>query len=127
MNEHFGMGIRGKVENLPLVSNFIGNSMLKFGLSEYEQLQIQMAVDEAINNIIKHGDPEDKIQIKCKKEGKKIKIIIENKGEQFNPSNKNSPNDNPGEMKVYFIKKNMNKVEYGFKDGKNVLTLIKYV
>jgi len=131
MNEQFGLGIRGKMQNLTLVSNFVGNSMGRYGLNDYEQAQIQMAVDEAVTNIIKHGNPEDKIQIKCQKQGNEIKIIIESKGKPFNPVNveisgiNSSIRQNPDELKVYFIKKNMNKVEYEFKDGKNILTLIK--
>lgn len=131
MNEQFGLGIRGKIENLPLVSNFVGNSMGKYGLNDYEQAQIQMAVDEAVNNIIKHVNPEDKIQIKCQKQGNEIKIIIESKGKPFNPTNVEISGINPSikqnseELNVYFIKKNMNKSEYEFKDGKNILTLIK--
>jgi len=133
MNEHFGLGIRGKMENLTLVSNFVGNSMGKYGLNDYEQAQIQMAVNEAVTNIIKHANPEDKIQIKCQKQGNEIKIIIESKGKPFNPVNvemfgiNSSIRKNTDVLKVYFIKKNMNKSEYEFKDGKNILTLIKHL
>lgn len=131
MNGHFGLEVRGNIENLSRVSNFIGNSMLKFGLSDYEQFQIQIAVDEAITNIIKHGNlgEKNKVQVKCQKRENEIKIVIEDKGEPFDPTKaeqKSLSNDSE-KMRVYFTKKNMNKSIYEFKDGKNVLTLIKRI
>lgn len=131
MNGHFGLEVRGNIENLSRVSNFIGNSMLKFGLSDYQQFQIQIAVDEAITNIIKHGNlgERNKIQVKCQKNENEIKIVIEDKGEPFDPTKaeqKSLSNDSE-KMRVYFTKKNMNESKYEFKDGKNVLTLIKRI
>lgn len=131
MNGHFGLEVSGNIENLSRVSSFVGNSMLKFGLSDYEQFQIQIAVDEAITNIIKHGNlgERNKIQVKCQKSENEIKIVIEDKGEPFDPTKaeqKSLSNDSE-KMRVYFTKKNMNESRYEFKDGKNVLTLIKRI
>lgn len=131
MNGHFGLEVRGNIENLSMVSNFIGNSMLKFGLNDYEQFQIQIAVDEVITNIIKHGNlgEKNKIQVKCQKIENEIKIVIEDEGKPFDPTKveqKSLCNDSE-KMRVYFIKRNMNESRYEFKDGKNVLTLIKRI
>ncbi|MGF7117417.1 ATP-binding protein [Methanobacterium oryzae] len=130
MNGHVGLEVRGNIENLSRVSNFIGNSMLKFGLNDYEQFQIQIAVDEAITNIIKHGNlgEKNKIQVKCQKRENEIKIVIEDKGKPFDPTKAEQKSlSNSEKMRVYFTKKNMNESRYEFKDGKNVLTLIKRI
>lgn len=131
MNGHFGLEVRGNIENLSRVSSFIGNSMLKFGLNDYEQFQIQIAVDEAITNIIKHGNlgEKNKIQVKCQKIENEIKIVIEDKGEPFDPtkSEQKSLFNDSGKIKVYFTKKNMNESRHEFKNGKNVLTMIKRI
>lgn len=130
-----GLEIKAKSEKLPLLSNFIGNSMLKFGLSEYQQFQVQIAVDEAVKNIIKYGNLEksDKVSIKCEKQDNEINIVIKYPGEPFNPSiikndlNYSSLKQNNDYLKVYFINKNMNKVNYEFLDEMNLLTLTKCI
>lgn len=110
--------------------------MLKFGLGDYGQFQAQLAVEEAVTNIIKHGSLEvtDKISIKCQKRDNEIHIIIEDPGKPFNqkdvcePDLKISPlKRDPGGLGIYFIKKYMDKINYIYKDGKNILTLIKYI
>jgi anti-sigma regulatory factor (Ser/Thr protein kinase) len=131
MNGQFGLEVGSNIENLSRVSNFIGNSMLKFGLNDYEQLKIQMAVDEVITNIIKYGNlgEKNKIQVKCQKSENEIKIVIEDKGKPFDPTKteqKSLSNDSE-KMRVYFTKRNMNESRHEFKDGKNVLTLIKRI
>lgn len=131
-----GMEMMAKLEKIPLLSNFIGNSMLKFGLNEYQQFQVQLAVEEAVTNIINHGNLKqgDKITIKCQKNDNGVKIIIEDPGKPFNPTKVPKPDfkisplkRGPGGLGVYFIKKYMNKVSYDFQEGKNVLTLIKHI
>lgn len=128
--------ISAKLEKIPLLSKFIGNSMLKFDLGDYNQFQVQLAVEEAVTNIIKHGNLEvnDKISIKCQKKDNEIHIIIEDPGKAFNqkdvckPDLKISPlKRDPGGLGVYLIKKYMNRIDYVYKNGKNILTLIKYV
>ncbi len=129
-----GMEIGAKIDKIPLLSKFIGNSMQKFGLSEYQQFQVQLAVEEAVSNIITHGnlDEDDKITIKCYKNDDQVEVLIEDAGTPFDPTTvpkpdlKTSPlKRKPGGLGVYFIKKYMNKTDYEFKDNKNILNLIK--
>jgi serine/threonine-protein kinase RsbW len=89
MIQNTGLEIKAKIERLPLLSNFLGNSMVKFGLSEYHQFQVQIAVEEVVTNIIKHCKLEenDKISIKCQKNDNEIEIVIEDPGKPFNPTN----------------------------------------
>ena len=110
--------------------------MLKFELGDYDQFQVQLAVEEAVTNIIKHGSLEvnDKISIKCQKMDNEIHIIIEDHGKPFNqkdvcePDFKISPlKRDPGGLGIYLIRKYMNRIDYAYNDGKNILTLIKYV
>jgi serine/threonine-protein kinase RsbW len=134
MIQNTGLEIISKLEKLPLLASFVGNSMLKFGLGEYQQFQVQIAVEEAVKNIIKCGNlaENDKINIKCHKQDKEIKILINYPGKSFNPAIKKhdlntSLKEDNNCLKVYFVKKNMNRINYEFEDRKNVLTLIKYI
>ena len=126
-----GLEIRAKLEKLQLLSSFIGNTMLKFELSEYQQFQMQIAIEEAIKNVIVGSNLEenDKISIKCQRHDNQIKIIVEYPGKSFNPikiENK-SLNQNSGNLKVYFIRKNMDKVDHEFVDAENILTMTKSI
>lgn len=131
MIQNTGLQITSKLEKLPILSDFIGNSMLKFGLGEYQQFQVQIAVEEAIRNIINCGNLEekDKITVKCQKQDNEIKILINYSGEQFNPikTELNNSSSKKDCLKVYFVKKNMNKINHKFDGGENLLTLIKRV
>jgi serine/threonine-protein kinase RsbW len=136
MKEQVELQVAGKLESLPLVSDFIINSMLKFGMGDHEMFQAQIAVDEAITNIIMHGElvEENKIRLKCEKRGDRVKIVIEDEGKPFDPTTTENPDLNApleeremGGLGVYFIKKSMDEVNYDFKDGKNILTMIKYL
>ncbi len=133
MKEQVKLQIGGRLENLSMVSNFIDNSMTKFGLGDYEIFQIQTAVDEAVKNIIKHGYLDrSRIQIKFEKMDNEIQIIIEYGGKSFNPTsmeelelNSELIKDKSDSISTYFVKKNMNRIEHEFKDDLNILTLIK--
>jgi len=131
MIQNTGLQITAKIEKLRVLSDFIGNTMLKFDLSEYDQFQVQIAVEEAVRNIINCSNLEekDKISIKCQRQDNEIKILIIYPGGQFNPTKGelNNLTSKKDCLKVYFLKKNMNKVNYEFDGGENVLTLIKHV
>lgn len=136
MKEQVELQVPGKLESLSLISDFIVNSMLKFGMGDHEMFQAQIAVDEAITNIITYGElgEKNKIMLKCEKRGDRVKIVIEDEGKPFDPTTTEDPDiDSPieeremGGLGVYFIKKSMDEVKYDFKDGKNILTLIKYL
>lgn len=133
MIQSTGLEIRAKMGKLQLLSTFIGNLMLKFGLSEYKIFQIQIAVDEAVKNIIKYGNLDrNRIQIKFERRDGEIEIIIEYGGKSFNPTsmeelelNSKLLNDKSDTISTYFVKKNMNRIEHEFRDGLNILTLSK--
>lgn len=129
--QNTGMEISAKIEKIPVMVKFIGNSMLKFGLSEYQQFQVQLAVEETVKNIINSGNikEEDKISIKCRRDENEVEISILYGGESFDPTKSqiSSPGYNSKPRSVYFVKKNMNKVNHEFREGVNILMLIKRV
>lgn len=136
MQDQVRLQVSGKLENLPFVIEFIIHSMQKFGMSDHDLFQTQIAVDEAVTNIIEHGGlgENDKITLKCEKKEDRVQIIIEDKGKPFDPTTIEEPNVHAplGERKtgglgVYFIKKYMDQVKYDYIGGKNIFTLIKYL
>lgn len=130
------MEVGGELENLSIISDFIEKSMGKYGLGDREIFQIQLAVDEACTNIIEHAElkEENKISIKCRNLEDKIELVIEDRGKPFDPTTTKPPDLKSGPQErelgglgVHFIKTFMDEVKYEFREGKNVLTLIKYI
>lgn len=133
MKDLFELEIEGKLENLSLIGDFIGDTMRSFGLDNHKIFDVQMAVDEACTNIIEYGYTEEvgMIDIICLKRGVDIMVIIKDEGKQFDPTTVQPPDLNAsleerktGGLGIYFMKKLMDEVKYEFKDGKNVLTMV---
>lgn len=133
MKDLFELEIEGKLENLSLIGDFIGDTMRSFGLDNHKIFDVQMAVDEACTNIIEYGYTEEvgMIDIICLRRGGDIMVIIKDEGKQFDPTTVQPPDLNAsleerktGGLGIYFMKKLMDEVKYEFKDGKNVLTMV---
>jgi len=133
MKDEFELKIEGKLENLSLIGDSIGDSMREFGLDNRKIFDVQMAVDEACTNIIEYGyaNEEGTIDIACQRKGEEIVVVIKDEGKQFDPTTVQPPDLNAsleerktGGLGIYFMKKLMDEVKYEFKDGKNVLTMV---
>ncbi|MGC9443314.1 MAG: DUF2254 family protein [Candidatus Methanospirareceae archaeon] len=133
MKERFELEIEGKLENLSKISDFISNSVRALGLYDRKVFDIQMAVDEACANIINHGYREKRgtIALSCRKKGKNIVVTITDEGTPFDPTSVKTPDldaimeeQEIAGLGIYFIKTLVDAVNYTYRAGKNVLTLI---
>lgn len=133
MKDEFELKIAGKLENLSLIGDFIGDSMREFGLDNRRIFDVQMAVDEACTNIIEYGYANEvgTIDIACQRTGEEIVVVIKDVGKPFDPTTVQLPELNTsleerkiGGLGIYFMKTLIDEVKYEFKDGKNVLTLV---
>ncbi len=135
--------IQSRTELLGNIRSFVSDAARNFGFTEIEVGKIELAIDEACTNIIKHAykyNPEGTIEIKLstrKKGNEPAKFIVEifDNGLSFNAKKYTAP-----DMKEYFrklrhgglgivlIKKLMDEVEYNFEPGKkNSIRLIKHL
>ena len=133
MKDQLKLKIEGKLENLSLIGEFIGDSMREFGLDNRKIFNVQMAVDEACTNIIEYGyaNEEGMIDIACQRRGEEIVVVIKDEGKPFDPTSVQPPDLNAsleerktGGLGIYFMKTLMDEVRYEFKEGKNVLTMV---
>lgn len=117
---------------------FVSNETLNAGFVENEIYPIELAVEEALVNIINYayGDKDERtLQIQCdSKIPEQITITIIDKGIPYNPLSavhsleKSTRIENRaiGGYGIFFILKIMDEVRYKREDGKNILCLIKY-
>jgi serine/threonine-protein kinase RsbW len=134
MDDEFRLQVKAELENLSIIADFTTASARELGLNEKGIFQLQLAVDEVASNIILHGYTHQTgpIHLTIWKENDRIIIRIEDRGEPFNPLEVDEPNlgapleeRSPGGLGIHFLKTVTDSVHYQFKDGKNILTLVK--
>ncbi|MCR5388168.1 MAG: ATP-binding protein [Lachnospiraceae bacterium] len=126
------------VENIDKVFDFIHEQLEETDCPMKAQMQIDLAVDEIFANISNYAyNPETgyaKIICTVCKDPLRVEISFEDGGKPYNPLEKEDPDvtlpveDRPiGGLGIFLVKKNMDSVDYEYKDGKNILTIKKEI
>lgn len=117
--------------------SYIRENAIRVGFDESEVVKIELAVEEALVNIINYAYPNSSgyITIECKiNENQGIQIDLQDKGIPYNPLNNsqlfdpNSPLESRkvGGYGIFFIITIMDEVKYERSNNSNILTMIKY-
>jgi len=94
--------IRSSVNELKRVADFTENIGEQLGLSEDVIDDISIAVSEAVNNAITHGNKNNEskaIEISYKNEKEKIIVYVKDNGEGFEIDNISDPRENENLLK----------------------------
>ena len=129
--------LSARMDNLNPVIEMIEGELTANGCPMNELMQISMACEEIFVNIATYGyipgegDAKVKVDIEGE-DSKKCIIIFEDMGHPFNPLEKKDPDvtldacERPvGGLGIYMVKNTMDSVDYQYKDGRNILTLVK--
>ena len=125
-----------KVENLDLVLGFVDGALEKLGCSSRTKMQIDVAVEELFVNIAHYayapGTGSASIQFEARKDPKRALITFIDSGVPYDPLAKPDPDvtlsaeeRQIGGLGIFMVKKSMDDVLYEYRDGHNVLTIIK--
>ncbi len=120
-------------ENIRMIESFIDNCKEKFQLNEDIYGNIMIAVTEAVNNAIRHGNKNDStknVSLALTLEENLIKFKIEDEGKGFNYNNLPDPTapeniEKPGGRGIFLMKHLSDEVE--FKEGGRVVELCFYI
>ena len=127
----------GRFESLAQISNLIVKQAKKAGLDEAAIYAVDLAVDEAVTNIIEHaygGEGIGNIQCTCQVKEDGLIITLRDFGQPFNPEKIPAPNLRArlkdlksGGAGLFLIRKMMDEVHFEFnpKTG-NLLTMVKH-
>ncbi|GAB3826657.1 MULTISPECIES: ATP-binding protein [Hymenobacter] len=115
------------VENIRVVESFIDNSKDTFHIEDDIYGNIMVAVTEAVNNAIRHGNKfdKDKTVLLCLSiDQDRVKFEIEDQGPGFDFTNLQDPTapenlENPGGRGIFLIRHLADEVEFT-KDGRKV-------
>jgi len=138
MGEVNSLSIAARLEEVRDACDFVVRAAESSGLDERAVYHCQMAVDEALTNIIEHGygyeGADSTIEIRCQTENDRFIITLIDDSPAFNPLEHEAPDPDepldsrePGGWGIYFIRRLMNEVSYERENGRNRLTLVKHI
>jgi len=133
----YNLKIAGITENLEVVREFVHNLALKAGFEEETAGQIELAVDEACTNVIRHAynnDRRRKIDIRVILDTDKMRIDISDTGKGFRPEALPKPDlkayvqsAKRGGLGIHLMRSLMDEVHFEFLPSKrNTVSLTKY-
>ena len=125
-------------ENLEMIRNFISHLAQKAGLDGMAAMEIEVAVEEACANVIKHAHQSDeakplRLQIKIGKQ--KLTALVRDEGQGFDPKQLDEQNarellakPKPGGRGILMMKMLMDEVHFEIGNGKGMqVRLVKYL
>lgn len=131
----FELEIESRLESLSVISDFVAETTKQLGVDLPTISRVQLAVDEACTNIIKHAYSEQKgvITLTCELVDDDLIITIRDRGKPFDPSSIPLPDleadlngRRVGGLGIYFMRKLMDEVSYNFDPERgNELTMRK--
>ena len=127
--------IKNELEQLTRLYAFLEQQAGVYKLEELQSMQIKLALEEAVTNVILFAYPDKKdqdIRIDMSYEDKRLTIVITDTGLDFNPLERQEPDltlsleERPvGGLGIYLVKQLMTEVTYKRSAGKNILTMTK--
>ncbi len=139
--EGFGMDelqVAARVENLDIVNEFIDEKLEEVGCSPRTQMQVDLAVEEIFINIASYayrpGEGPVTIRVSVTEDPIRVTLMFIDNGVPFDPLAKEDADVTVpaeerqiGGLGIFLVKKTMDSVTYEYKDGKNILTVVKNV
>ncbi len=122
-----------KVDEIPVISEFIERLMKTSGFDMKQIMEVQLAAEEACTNIALYAykGRAGNIHIEAEVEDS-LHLNIEDEGVPFDPTKRDTPpiksdaKERPiGGLGIYLIKTYVDDISYEFKEGKNILRLVK--
>lgn len=129
--------IKNELGQLSLVASFIEHEIEIAGISKECSMQIRLALEEVVTNVILYAYPSQSgqdLSIDVTYQDRKLQITVIDTGIPFNPMEIEDPDltlpidKRPiGGLGIFIAKKLMSEVHYYRTDGKNILTMVKSV
>ena len=132
------LDIEAVEENLSQVMMFVDEQLEAAGCSMKAQMQIDVAVEEIFVNICKYAYHPDKgrtqVRVEVTDIPVQVKITFIDHGKPYDPLAKTDPDvtlnadERPiGGLGIFLVKQTMDEVDYKYRDGSNILTLVKSI
>lgn len=134
----YQLKLPSQADNLVLIRSLVAQVAERVGFDNDEASKIELAVDEACTNVIKHAygnNSDETIDVMIKIDKKKLIIIVSDRGKGFDPDNVKVPDlgdsiskGRRGGLGICLIRTLMDKVDFEIKPGsKNQVKMVKYI
>ena len=128
--------IEAKVENIEPLTDFVNSQLEAMGCSLRAQSQIDIALDELFSNICHYAyggkTGHATVSVEELPEENAVQITIKDYGIPFDPLAHDDPDVSLGihertigGLGIFLVKKTMNDLRYEYRDGCNVITVVK--
>lgn len=130
------LSVTANIDNLDKVIAFVEDILHKHNCCFDSEVQLDVAVEEVFVNIAQYAYPpkDGNVLIKCTVENDKAIITFTDSGVYYDPLKMPDPDvikqrkeNQVGGLGIFLVKKSMDKMVYEYKDGKNILTIIKHI
>ena len=133
----YKLRIPSQTDNLDLIRIFVGAVASKAGFDDEQVGKIELAIDEACTNVIKHAyacHTDKSLDIAIKVDYQKLTVVVTDHGKSFDPKTIRVPNMKKyiaelrvGGLGIYLMKTLMDEVDYNIKPGvANKVKMVKY-
>ena len=128
--------LEASAKNIPTVTDFVNSELKVLGCSYPVLAQIDIAIDELFGNIANYAYKPNTghvtVQVEVGEDPVSVIITFLDNGKAFNPLKQKDPDitlpaqrRKPGGLGIFMVRRTMDKVEYDYKDGKNILRIKK--
>ena len=127
--------LEARIESLNQVLGFVDEQLELMGCGMKTQIQIDVAVEEMYVNVASYayGDSVGMVTIRMEESAPgTVSITLIDGGVPYNPLEKPDPDvtlpadqRGIGGLGIFMVKKSMDDMLYEYRDGKNILTLVK--
>ena len=135
--DEYYLKIPSQTDNLELIREFVSRVAAKVGFDTEEVNRIELAVDEACTNVIKHAyekDEKQSIDIAIQIDYKKFTVIVTDRGKGFDINKIKMPDMKEylaemrvGGLGIFLMNSLMDEVDFNAKPGvKNQVKMVKY-
>lgn len=126
------------LESLDTVNKFIVRATSQVGLDDHAAWQVQLAVDEAVTNVIQHAYDDDSrgtVELGWQLEGDTLEVRLHDHGRRFDPSSVPAPDitasldeREPGGLGLFLMSKLMDGVRFEYDAVRgNTLIMVKQI
>lgn len=130
--------VTATVENIQTVTDFVNEQLESIGCPMKTQIQIDIAIDELFGNIAHYAyNPEigpATVRVEVEEDPLAVRISFIDNGMPYDPLARADPDvtlsaeeRGIGGLGIYMVKKSMDNVSYEYKDGQNVLKILKNI
>ena len=123
------LSVTPTMETVSQVAAFVEEHLEKFEVPMKLSTKLMVAVDEIYSNIVRYSGASE-AQVRIMKETDTLRLVFSDNGKPYNPLDAKEPDVTAsaedraiGGLGIFMVRKMMDKVEYMYKDGQNVLTL----